>query len=62
MNEWRATKGYKPNTSAENVFVRYRCGLESKQAYSVASQRWTHEGADFDIVAYRVPEEWQAAA
>lgn len=57
MTTWRETRGYKPNTSATKVFVRYRCGLESKQAYPTDRQRWTHEGNDFDIVAYAVPEE-----
>ena len=62
MNPWRDTKGYRPNTSAEKVFVRYRCGLESKFAYRVDTQRWDYRGDDWDIVAYRVPEEERKAA
>lgn len=57
MNPWRDTKGYRPNTSAEAVFVRYRCGIESKFAYPTDRQRWDFRGEDFDIVAYRVPSE-----
>ena len=60
MNRWRETRGRKPDTSAEAVFVRYRNGLESKAAYSVATTRWSHLANDpWDVVAYRVPEEEQ---
>lgn len=53
---WRETHGMKPRTSAEKVFVRYRCGLESKQAYPVRTTRWDHRGDDFDVVAYAKDE------
>jgi hypothetical protein len=59
VSTWRIAQGRKPNTSAERVFVLYRCGLESKAAYPTHGQRWSHENNDFDIVAYRVPEEEQ---
>jgi hypothetical protein len=46
-----------PRTRAEKVFVRYRCGLESKQAYPTKRQRWDWRGDDFDIVAYAIAED-----
>ena len=52
---WRDTSCNRPNTSADKVFVRYRCGLESKAAYPTLRQRWDWRGEDFDIVAYAVP-------
>ena len=55
MSRWFPSKGVKPNTSAEKCFVRYRCGLVSKDAYPVKSQRWHHIGDDWDIL------EWMAA-
>jgi hypothetical protein len=55
--KWVETHGSIPRTRAEKVFVRYRCGLESKQAYPTKRQRWDWRGDDFDIVAYAVPQE-----
>jgi hypothetical protein len=55
--KWVETQGSMPRTKAAKVFVRYRCGLESKQAYPVKGQRWSVTGADFDIMAYAVPAE-----
>ena len=57
MSRWFPTHGVKPNTSAEKCFVKYRCGLPSKQAYPVASQRWNWTGDDWDILEYRAEEE-----
>jgi hypothetical protein len=55
--KWVETKGIMPRIRAEKVFVRYRCGIESKAAYTVKSQRWSLTGSDFDILAYSVPVE-----
>lgn len=55
--KWVDSKGIMPRIKAEKVFVRYRCGIESKAPYPVKSQRWGYTGSDFDIVAYCVPAE-----
>ena len=57
MSRWFPTHGVKPNTRAEKVWVRYRCGFESKQAYPVATQRWSHLADPWDILEYRAEEE-----
>ena len=57
MNPWRAVKGVRPDTSALEVFVRFRNGLESKAAYKVATTRWTDLGDPWDVVAYRLPDD-----
>ena len=57
MSRWFPTKGSRPNTSAEKCFVKYRCGMVSKAAYPVASQRWNWTGDDWDILEYRAEEE-----
>ena len=62
MNRWRAVKGVRPDTSALEVFVRFRNGLESKAAYKVATTRWTNVGDPWDVIAYRVPEEDRSEA
>lgn len=59
--KWVETRGIMPRTKAESVFVRYRCGLESKAAYPVQRQRWSFTGDDWDIMAYSVPIEALAA-
>lgn len=53
---WVETHVRTPRTERP-LFLKFRNGLESKQAYPTDRQRWTHEGNDFDIVAYAVPEE-----
>ena len=57
MTDWRNATGHPPRTKAEKVFVRYRNGLESKEAYPTRGQRWSDLGQPWDIVAYRIPEE-----
>lgn len=52
--KWVQTKGMKPRTRAEKVFVQYRCGMVSKEAYPTDKQRWSWSGHDFDIVAYQI--------
>ena len=59
---WIRTTGVQPRTQAETVYVKYRCGLVSKGAYPVKTQRWTHTGDDFDIMAYFVDETEEKAA
>jgi hypothetical protein len=60
--KWVAAQGVMPRIKAQKVFVRYRCGLESKQAYPVKGQRWSHQGNDFDIMDYAVPADEALAA
>lgn len=57
---WVRATGVQPRTKAEKVYVKYRNGLVSKQAYPVARQRWSHIGQDWDIVAYFATEEAEA--
>ena len=60
--KWVETHGMKPRTRAEKAFVRYRCGLESREAYRVETMRWNWSGHDFDIMAYAAAEERKAEA
>lgn len=53
MTRWYPTKGIRPNTSAEKVFVRLRGGIESKTPWKVSTTRWHYVGDDFDVMAYR---------
>jgi hypothetical protein len=59
---WIRTTGVQPRTQAEKVYVKYRCGLVSKQPYPVKGQRWSHTGQDFDIIAYFAVDEREEAA
>ena len=57
MTRWFPSKGYRPNTSAELVFVKLRGGIESKTPWKVSTTRWHHVGDDFDVMEWRAAEE-----
>lgn len=53
-NDWRGdSRG--PRTDGK-VQVRFRCGRESAQSYTVRQLRWTHTRDPNDIVAWRAAE------
>lgn len=50
---WVETNGRKPRTGERLLQIRFRNGLESKEAYTAGQMRWTQTGDDWDVVAVR---------
>lgn len=59
---WVRTTGVQPRTRAEKVYVKFRNGLVSKQAYPVKGLRWSDLGDAWDIVAYFAIDEREEQA
>jgi hypothetical protein len=57
QHEWIETNGQSPRKTEQAYFVRFRNGVESKQAYTASQLQWGHHRKgmcdDFDVVAVR---------
>lgn len=51
---WKETNGRKPRTGEALLQLRFRNGLESKEAYTADQiSRWWHDHTDWDVMAVR---------
>lgn len=50
---WTPTHWRKPRTGDALLFVRFRNGIESKQALPAAKWNWSDRDYNFDIIAAR---------